>query len=59
MKIEDVMLSEEEESFIPPTVVLEYYRDKTKIAVEAVNNLTLLSTALLALLSFLIVLWII
>jgi len=57
MKIEDVMLSEEEESFIPPTVVLEYYRDKTKIAIEVINDLTLLSIALLALLSFLIVLW--
>jgi len=50
MKIEDVMLSEEEEQFLPPTTVLKYYKDKTQTAVEVINYLTLTASALLAIL---------
>jgi len=49
MKIKDVMLSEEEEQFLPPTTVLRYYKDKTRTAVEVINALTVLVFALLTL----------
>jgi len=49
MKIKDVMLSDEEEQFLPPTTVLQYYKDKTRAAVEVINVLTVLVFALLTL----------
>jgi len=52
MKIKDVMLSEEEEQFLPPTTVLQYYKDKTELAVEIVNMLSILAFALLILIFF-------
>ena len=49
MKLKDVMLSEEEEQFLPPTTVLQYYKDKTQTAVEVINALTITASVLLAL----------
>jgi len=48
MKLKDVMLTEEEEQFLPPTKVLQYYKDKTKTAVEVINALTFVASLLLA-----------
>ena len=58
MKIEDVMLSKEEELFLPYTTVLEYYKGKTETAVEVINALTLLSAGLLSIILFGAIAWI-
>lgn len=49
MKIEKVMLSDEEEQFLPPTVVRDYYKEKTRLAVEGMNMMVALAIALMVL----------